>query len=361
MKENNKNIFIVMFFIVLLFGSFVINLIKDDQLISYSERRKLTTLEKATIKNIFNGSYFKNFDNYTTDQFLLREEFRKLKSLVELKIFNKKDYNDIYYKDGYLIQQQTKYNKESLINVTNKINNIINNYNLNNNIYYSVIPDKDYFIKDDLKLDYDLLIQDYKDNIKKGKYIDLLNVLKLKDYYYSDSHWKQENLNKVVKKLNQEMKFTNKVIRNYDIINIGEFSGVYNGQIPYYNINDNLNLLTNEAILNADVEYLDDKKLNSIYIEKETVNDLYDIYLGGAKSIIKIKNNESTNEKNLIIFRDSFSSSLAPLLVNYYKNITLIDTRYIYSNILGEYVDFNNSDILFLYSISLINDSVTLK
>ena len=38
---------------------------------------------------------------------------------------------------------------------------------------------------------------------------------------------------------------------------------------------------------------------------------------------------ESSNDKELVIFRDSFGSSLSPLLVKYYKKITLIDNRYI--------------------------------
>ena len=42
-----------------------------------------------------------------------------------------------------------------------------------------------------------------------------------------------------------------------------------------------------------------------------------------------IYNENSFNDKELIIFRDSFASSLTPLLIKYYSKITLIDNRYI--------------------------------
>ena len=49
------------------------------------------------------------------------------------------------------------------------------------------------------------------------------------------------------------------------------------------------------------------------------------------------------------------------LSVPSYKKITLIDLRYINSNLLTEYIEFNNQDILFLYNSTIINNSEMLK
>ena len=49
--------------------------------------------------------------------------------------------------------------------------------------------------------------------------------------------------------------------------------------------------------------------------------DSYEVYLDGASSFIEIENKNSLSDKELIIFRDSFGSSLIPLLINYYKKI----------------------------------------
>ena len=89
--------------------------------------------------------------------------------------------------------------------------------------------------------------------------------------------------------------------------------------------------------------------------------DSYDIYLDGASSYIEIVNDRVLSDRELVIFRDSFSSSLAPLLIEYYSKITLIDIRYINSEIFLDKINFDNQDVLFLYSTLLVNNSYTLK
>ena len=85
------------------------------------------------------------------------------------------------------------------------------------------------------------------------------------------------------------------------------------------------------------------------------------MYLDGASSFIEIYNDNSNSDKELIMFRDSFASSLTPLLTKYYKKVTLIDTRYINSSNYLNLVEFNNQDILFIYSTLIVNNSGTLK
>ena len=89
--------------------------------------------------------------------------------------------------------------------------------------------------------------------------------------------------------------------------------------------------------------------------------DSYDVFVGGASPIEKITNPNSNTDKELILFRDSFGSSIAPLLVENYKSITLVDMRYMNMNLLKEKVEFKNKDILILYSTLIVNDSSTLK
>ena len=83
--------------------------------------------------------------------------------------------------------------------------------------------------------------------------------------------------------------------------------------------------------------------------------DLYDLYLAGSKSLLTIENPNATTDRELIIFRDSFGSSLTPLLVQDYKTVTLVDVRYLNSAVLGNYLDFHGQDVLFLYSTLVLN------
>ena len=62
-----------------------------------------------------------------------------------------------------------------------------------------------------------------------------------------------------------------------------------------------------------------------------------------------------------MIFRDSFASSLAPLLLDGYAKITLVDIRYLPSVRLGSFLTFIDQDVLFLYSVNVLNTSATIK
>lgn len=62
--------------------------------------------------------------------------------------------------------------------------------------------------------------------------------------------------------------------------------------------------------------------------------------------------------KELLLFRDSFGSSIAPLLLENYSKITLIDLRYISQEVLENYIEFNEQDVLFLYSTLVLNQNI---
>lgn len=89
--------------------------------------------------------------------------------------------------------------------------------------------------------------------------------------------------------------------------------------------------------------------------------DPYEMYLSGSKSLIHIENPSAKSDKQLILFRDSFGSSIAPYFTDSYQSIYLVDIRYIHPNVLGNLIDFSDSDVLFLYSTLILNHSNTLK
>lgn len=61
------------------------------------------------------------------------------------------------------------------------------------------------------------------------------------------------------------------------------------------------------------------------------------------------------------MFRDSYACSFVPLLAEAYSEIVLVDLRYIRSEMLNDYVSFDDADILFMYSTSMMNASTALK
>jgi hypothetical protein len=142
---------------------------------------------------------------------------------------------------------------------------------------------------------------------------------------------------------------------------------------------DTINYLTNDVIESAYVWNIeenmengtvkrlgdDDAVLKPVYqldkLEDGESLDKYDIFLGGAAALEVIKSPKAATDRRLIIFRDSYTSSLAPLLLEAYSELDLIDLRYISSDLVGDYVDFEGADILFLYGVAVVNGAVVLK
>lgn len=357
MNNKVKNIVLSIIFITFLFTFMIVNIMKKDDDISYSERRKLQKMPKITYDSVINGTYFNKLDKYTTDQFILRDNFRKIK--IDIDLLTKNNYNKLYLYKDYIIEETYPLNKESILNVTNKINNIKRTYlNETNNIYYSIVPDKNYFVNDDnLKLDYDELKNIMNSNLDI-KYIDIFNELSLEDYYKTDTHWREEKLFKVVNKLSKEMNFN--IDNNYSFKRISDFNGTYSSRIVRKDIKDEIYILDNVNDIN--VYNYETNGYEKVYdLIKLNSLDKYNVYLSGSVSLLKIESMSTSSNKELIVFRDSYGSSLIPLMMNGYKSITVVDTRYISPSILSNYIDFNNKDILFLYSTLLINDSFTLK
>ena len=356
MKDKILSISFVGFLCLVL----IVNILVSDKVISKSERRKLEQMPEVTIESVFDKSFMEEMDSYVLDQFVLRDGFRNIKANVSYNIFGKLDNNGIFVYDGYIFKSEYPTNRKSIDNFINKINNIGSYLTENNKVYYSIIPDKNYYLDSNkyLNVDYEYIYEE----IKKinYEYIELRDVLKLDDYYRTDTHWKQENLCGVVNRLGEFLDFY--TLCDYDKNIYDNFYGVYYGQSALKFNPDRIVYLTNEDILNSHVYYLENDKNNQVYIEENLEKmDSYDIYLDGSSSYIEIVNDKVLSDRELVIFRDSFSSSLAPLLIEYYSKITLIDIRYINSEMYLDKINFDNQDVLFLYSTLLVNNSYTLK
>lgn len=365
MKEKTKNKIITFLFCIILIIVFTINIFSKDKTISVSERRKLKQLSSLLDASILDSNFTNKFEEYAVDQFPMRDFFKTVKSYVKLNIMLQKDNNKLVIKDDYIYSLDYPLNLNSIDNITSKITSLCEKYfNKNNNIYYSIIPDKNYFLSDDyIKIDYKKLEDLMKENLKNYQYINIIPLLNLDDYYKTDTHWKQENLEKIAKKIDIEINGKETIKAPFIQKKKGEFFGVYYNQLGIKTMPDEINYLTNEILENCNTYNYETNKFSKIYNEEKWISSLdkYDFFLSGATPMIKIDNPNSKNEKELIIFRDSFGSSLIPLLVEAYSKITVIDTRYILPDYLEKYIQIKNQDVLFLYSTLIINKSNSLK
>lgn len=360
MQDKIKNIIVTIGFIVIIIGMFLINIIAKDKEISATERRRLAQLPEITITKLLNGDVTGKWEEYVADQFIQRDLFRTIKSIWSMNVFGQKDNNNLFVKDDSIYSMEYPLNEKNVEKSIGKINEVYQKYLQNMNVYYAIVPEKNYYLANDdhLKMDYNRLKEIAQNTLKEMQYIDIWGELKLEDYYKTDLHWKQENLQSVVSKIQQDMDLESTSQKTYESKEIGDFYGTYYGQLGLDLPPDKLYVLTNETIEKCTTFNYETKKTGKIYEKKANSVDLYDIYLSGATPLISIENPNAKTDKELLLFRDSFGSSIAPLLVENYSKITLIDLRYISSRLLENYIEFDHQDVLFLYSTVVLNQNV---
>ena len=351
-----KNKIITIVFLIIIIGLGFISILAKDNLLSTFERRKLAQFPTKIDKD-----FTSKLDDYLLDQFVFRNKLINLNSFINRKVLNKIDNNDVYVVGDNIYDKTYPLDEKQVTNFSKKVNYIINNYCDNSNVYYSVIPDKSKFLFHGkyLKLDYNQLYSSVRNSIR-GEYIDITSNLDIEDYYRTDIHWKQENLSDVVKDLVTSMGKEYKQI-DYTKYTYDNFYGASYSKAGTNIKPDVLTYLYNEDMKNISVKHLEYGEKNIYDTEKLTSLDSYDVFLSGASSFIEIENKNVTDDSKLILFRDSFASSVIPLLTPYYNKITVVDLRYMDFNYAKANLDFDNSDVLFLYSTLIINNGDILK
>lgn len=333
---------------------------------SVSERRKLAGLPQMTAKSVLSGSYFDDFEKYSLDQFPLRDTFRTLKAVSEFYVFGKSDNNNIYISDGYAAKIEYPLNETSIEDAVKKLNHLYETYGKEGSgkVYLAIVPDKGYFMAEKtghLAMDYQKLFDTVRNGMPYATYIDLTSSLELSDYYRTDTHWKQEELTDIAELFAETMGIS--ISGTYEKTIVEKpFYGVYYGQSALPLKNDRIQYLSNEILDDCIVYNEETKETTGLYhLEKLDSRDRYEVYLSGASPLITIENPHMEETRELVVFRDSFASSLIPLLLEGYSKISLVDTRYLSPSMVGDYVTFTDADILFLYSTSVLNNSQTLR
>lgn len=287
---------------------------------------------------------------------------------VALIIFNSqpvdagiKDYylfEDAIYKPEYPL-------KEGQISLAaEKINSVISAHGEARSFTLSIVPDKNFFLPENSgipKMDYKALESSLLNQVDGCSYVNLFDKLSLADYYRTDPHWRQESLLGVADSLYAEWGFEppKKELRK---VTLSPFRGIYLKRSGLNAEPEDLVYLTDEILESAVVTSVESDETMKVYDETDfAAKDSYDVFLGGAAAVLYIENPNSATDRELVIFRDSFGSSLAPLLVSSYRKITLVDSRYILSDIVDDYVNYTDADVLFLYSTLLLNRASLMK
>ena len=335
---------------------------------SYTERANLTQAPEITSDAILDGSFMEQFTEFTLDQFPLRDSFRSLKAVFHLYGLWQSDNNGLFTQDGYLEKMDNVLSQDGVDRSAQVFNRFYQNFvqGKTEAVYFTIIPAKGYYM-DGPKLDLAALEGALLPQMEWAQYVDIKGSLTLEDYYYTDTHWRQERIYAVADELltamggGAEASFTPQALDR-------PFYGVYYGQAALPVEPETMYVMESEGLAGCTVTGYQKgptmPQTLSFYdlAGAETAADPYNVFLHGSQqTFVVIENPNAATDKELVLLRDSFGCSLTPLLVEDYAKITVIDLRSVGTMTLkmmeaNGLLNVQNADVLFAYSAMVINN-----
>ncbi len=359
MKDKNK----VLVSGALLLSLALANIISPNRAFSNKENRFLKVLPKFDYKSLISGKFGSEFEDYTSDQFVFRDQWITLKTLGDLSLL-KKDNGRVYFgKDGFLFDLKEDFSYEDLEKNINNINKFLKkagNYNIN--IKIGLIPGKAQVLVEKLpkygpSLDENLIKDILEKGLSKnGQTIDFLEVLsKNKDqyiYYRTDHHWTSKGAYLAYKAYIEDLGLEAIPEEDFKIETISnDFWGTIYRKANYYKGDPDQIFTYNKGQVVEEILVNTKDKMDSLYDDSYLDKlDKYSYFLSGDQALLEIKTSVK-NGKNLLLVKDSFANSMIPFLVHHFENLTVVDPRYYKASLEDLIIEKDINDLLILFNV----------
>ena len=340
-------------------------LLKKDKKISESENRFLAERPEFTIEGVVRGSFGDNLEAYLSDQFIFRDGFRTIHTGLKLAGGSRLQNNIFYGKNGQLMKNIDKPDREVLSGTVEAINSLAEYVKGTDEkaIYMMLVPDVAAIYPELLPSyaqieDEETYFQEVRAGLAENvTWIDGISVMrkykKEKIYYKTDHHWTTRGAYHMFEETAETFELDAEKETDYDIYPIAtDFNGVLSGNSGFAaHERDEIDVYLPKVQTDVIVNYVDEqKKKSSLYdVNKLAAKDKYGVFLGGNSSLIDIRTT-AESDRSILIIKDSFANCYIPFLVPYYREIVVVDPRYYAGTVAEVLEDYRIDDILFLYS-----------
>lgn len=366
--NRKDNIFTVICFIVILFGTAIFSIFNKTKYFSENENRVLTAKPKADLNAIMTGEFKNNYETYISDQFVLRDEWIRIKTISDYLSF-KRDINNVYIcKNGYLIEKQDDYKFKSKQAKDNYkyLSEFVNKYKNNIKIKVMLVPTASEILADKLPL--------FAYNANETKIIDevyneigIENTVNITDtlinhrdeniFYKTDHHWTSLGAFYAYSEYAKAVSIYENSKEDFEINEVTDnFYGTMSARINLRNKADKIYTYKLRNMPDITITYNNSDDVRNTLFDDEALkgNDKYSVFLGGNNEILQMSIKTDSSRK-LLVIKDSYSHCFIPFIVNAFSEIDVIDLRY-YNDSIKEMIDENKyTDVLVLYGIGNIS------
>lgn len=340
----------------------IASIIKPDVRFSEEENRILAEMPKLSKESLADKDYMTGLESYTSDQFVLRDFWIKMKVQCDL-LLGKKELNGVYLgADKYLMQAPASPDEKNVQANLNAMNLFAGKHE-NVKVNAMIVPNAVYIMEEYLPKGAPVRDQgrDMK-NLKKNLsdkigFIDVTKTLQQHVneglYYKTDHHWTSKAALYSFKTAAEQLGIENPITEYKAYTVDASFSGTLASRSGYHKAEDEIQVYAPEGV---DLQYLvsdsdNGKKRPTVYDRsKLKEKDKYQVFFGGNHAMVDIVTTNDTARK-LVVFKDSYANCFVPYLIPYYNEIVMIDPRYYYENVETLMANKGITEVLFLYNL----------
>ena len=348
MRKKINDYILTASFMTIIFSVGICNELSEKKDTSFIENRSLAQKPEFSIENI--KDFTVNYEKYYSDQFLMREDFLKAYTALQLKL-KKSVIQDIYVNNDWLLGKVDALSNKSLDSKINSVVSLKKNFT-DKNFYYFSVPHKASALSH-LYPEYDTSVEKHLDN--ENYLISNLNKNGISAYsmdsffkskfskeelesmyYKTDHHWNAFGAYEATKEILSTLNipFDESL---YDIIEVNNKSiiGSYNRKLgSLFSKKETLSYIVPPNISNLNIfAYVNNtlQKVNTnTYLSSQ--RNLEEVSYGGFYHsdlpYMKIVNNESLTDNKILIIRDSYQAPTTSLFASIFKEVEIVDDRH---------------------------------
>ncbi len=370
MKKHHQSVYLNTIFLLLVFGFTVANIIRPQRERSETENRTLTKRPALTWDSLISGEFAKEYEDYLSDQFILRDQWITMKTDIE-RASLKQESNDVYFAaDDYLIEKHT-----GAFTTDTASHNIVQLGTFFTNLSGSlgtehltcmVVPNAVDILREKLPAfadpyDEEVYLEKIKAALPEGVWFDSSAVLRdahAQDgsrqlYYRTDHHWTSGAAFDVCAAWMAAKGIGSMSVNQFNVSTVTDsFEGTIASKLG---ISGRADSIQRYDPVNGYDYYLtynqSDDIRNSMYQESylET-KDKYAYFYGGNYGLIETKMPDAQTGRRLLIIKDSYAHCFAPLTCGYFDEVDLLDPRYYNASITELMASKSYTDVLFLFN-----------
>lgn len=375
-KKNWQPCVTVIVFCLLIFGFTAATILTPPLEFSETENRVLAGMPEIKLDTVLSGDFEADYEEYLTDQFVLRNHWISLKTSVE-RLLLKKESKDIYFaEDGYLIEKHTgsfttQMADRNIVTLTEFAQQYEEQLG-KSHISVLIVPNAVDILQDKLPPlaksgggnDY---LEQIAESLPEGTWFDGASVLREHTdeeiYYRTDHHWKTLAAFYVYQAWAEKQGYAIPELTDYEIRTVTDcFEGTVQSKLGIDTAGDTIELFfpLTEPAYTVYRESTGEME-NSLYdYAALDTKDKYAVYFGGNEPFLRIRT-ETENERKILVIKDSYANCFIPFMLGEFQEIDVIDLRYINQRLSRIIAEGGYTDILILYNASGFAEDMSIS